>query len=254
MATRRAVYTPRHGRTGEGARRLRRHRRARHDLRGRSAAARAGQELRAQVMQLGGGVAANAAVAVVALGGAGVLWSRVGDDPTGTRIVEELAACGVEADAVRQIAGLGSPLSTVLVEPGLGARGHSRPGGGRTAVEGGRLMEISAGKLWGPRRLADNAGRFKMTAIDQRPPIINLVKERRRLREAPCPDVVAVKRAPAEALAPLSSAGPAGPWPRRRGSPCVRCSASGRPTTSSRTVSGPSSARWRAWVARVAGG
>ena len=43
-------------------------------------------------------------------------------------------------------------------------------------------MEISAGKLWGLRRLADDAGRFKMTAIDQRPPIINLVKERRGLQ------------------------------------------------------------------------
>ncbi len=67
-------------------------------------------------------------------------------------------------------------------------------------------MEISAGKLWGLRRLADDAGRFKMTAIDQRPPIINLVKQRRGRDEAPFADVVAVKRALAEALAPLSSA------------------------------------------------
>jgi tagatose 1,6-diphosphate aldolase len=67
-------------------------------------------------------------------------------------------------------------------------------------------MEISAGKLWGLRRLADDAGRFKMTAIDQRPPIINLVKERRGLDHAPFADVVAVKRALALALAPRSSA------------------------------------------------
>ena len=67
-------------------------------------------------------------------------------------------------------------------------------------------MEISAGKLWGLRRLADDAGRFKMTAMDQRPPIINLVKERRGLSEAPYADVVAVKRALAEALTAHSSA------------------------------------------------
>jgi tagatose 1,6-diphosphate aldolase len=67
-------------------------------------------------------------------------------------------------------------------------------------------MEISAGKLWGLRRLADDAGRFKMTAMDQRPPIINLVKERRGLSEAPYADVVAVKRALAKALTAHSSA------------------------------------------------
>ncbi|MCE3247206.1 MAG: tagatose-bisphosphate aldolase, partial [Geminicoccaceae bacterium] len=67
-------------------------------------------------------------------------------------------------------------------------------------------MEISAGKLWGLRRLADDAGRFKMTAMDQRPPIIDLVKERRGLSEAPYADVVAVKRALAEALTAHSSA------------------------------------------------
>jgi tagatose 1,6-diphosphate aldolase len=67
-------------------------------------------------------------------------------------------------------------------------------------------MEISAGKLWGLRRLADQHGRFKMTAIDQRPPIINLVKERRQVDIAPYGDVVAVKQALADALGPLSSA------------------------------------------------
>lgn len=67
-------------------------------------------------------------------------------------------------------------------------------------------MEISAGKLWGLRRLADDAGRFKMLAIDQRPPIIDLVKARRGTDEAPHADVVAVKRALARALAPHASA------------------------------------------------
>ncbi|MFY8115758.1 MAG: tagatose 1,6-diphosphate aldolase [Rhabdaerophilum sp.] len=35
------------------------------------------------------------------------------------------------------------------------------------------MKALSAGKLRGLRRMADTAGRFKMTAVDQRPPIIN---------------------------------------------------------------------------------
>ena len=36
---------------------------------------------------------------------------------------------------------------------------------------------LSAGKYRGMRRLADPAGRFKMTAVDQRPPIENPIRE-----------------------------------------------------------------------------
>lgn len=32
-------------------------------------------------------------------------------------------------------------------------------------------MQLTPGKLWGLRRMADEAGIFKMTAVDQRPPI-----------------------------------------------------------------------------------
>ncbi len=67
-------------------------------------------------------------------------------------------------------------------------------------------MELSAGKLWGLRRLADNNGRFKMTAVDQRPPIKNLIAERRGTTEAPYDDVCAVKAALVEELAAESSA------------------------------------------------
>ena len=34
---------------------------------------------------------------------------------------------------------------------------------------------MQPGKLWGMRRLADAGGRFKMLAVDQRPPIKNLI-------------------------------------------------------------------------------
>mmetsp|Transcript_75043 Transcript_75043/g.200204 ORF Transcript_75043/g.200204 Transcript_75043/m.200204 type:complete len:362 (-) Transcript_75043:309-1394(-) len=67
-------------------------------------------------------------------------------------------------------------------------------------------VEITPGKLWGLRRLADDKGLYKMLAVDQRPPIKNLVKERRGVEEAPYEDVAAVKRALVQYLAPSASA------------------------------------------------
>jgi len=54
-------------------------------------------------------------------------------------------------------------------------------------------MSLSAGKLWGLRRLADSSGRFAMLAVDQRPPIKRLIAERRGVDEAPWADVAAFK-------------------------------------------------------------
>jgi tagatose 1,6-diphosphate aldolase len=54
-------------------------------------------------------------------------------------------------------------------------------------------MELSPGKLWGMRRMADAAGRFKMVAVDQRPPIKNPIKEKRGTAEAPFADVAGFK-------------------------------------------------------------
>ncbi|MGP1397106.1 MAG: tagatose 1,6-diphosphate aldolase [Inquilinaceae bacterium] len=67
-------------------------------------------------------------------------------------------------------------------------------------------MTLSAGKYWGMRRLADRDGRFKMTAVDQRPPIKNLIRERRGLDHVPYEDIAAVKAVLARELAPTSSA------------------------------------------------
>ena len=67
-------------------------------------------------------------------------------------------------------------------------------------------MRLSPGKYWGMRRLADDAGLFRMTALDQRPPIMGLIKERKGLQAAPDADVAAVKAVIAETLAPASSA------------------------------------------------
>jgi tagatose 1,6-diphosphate aldolase len=54
-------------------------------------------------------------------------------------------------------------------------------------------VSVSAGKYRGMKRLADAGGRFKMTAVDQRPPIKNLIKARRGSAEAPWEDVAAFK-------------------------------------------------------------
>src|SRR5918998_3783990 len=54
-------------------------------------------------------------------------------------------------------------------------------------------MTLSPGKLWGMRRMADAGGRFKMVAVDQRPPIKNPIREKRGTAEAPFDDVAAFK-------------------------------------------------------------
>ncbi|MHB2167833.1 tagatose 1,6-diphosphate aldolase [Alsobacter sp. R-9] len=67
-------------------------------------------------------------------------------------------------------------------------------------------MELSPGKLWGMRRMADAHGRFKMTAVDQRPPIKNPIREKRGTAEAPYEDVAGFKRMLIDELQAESSA------------------------------------------------
>ena len=67
-------------------------------------------------------------------------------------------------------------------------------------------MELSAGKLWGLRRLADADGRFKRVAVDQRPPVKNLIRAKRADGEAPYADVAQVKSLLVEELHPEASA------------------------------------------------
>ena len=63
----------------------------------------------------GGGMAANASVAIARLGGSAHYWGRVGDDALGTRILGELAAEGVDVSRVRRIPGCASPSAAILV-------------------------------------------------------------------------------------------------------------------------------------------
>jgi sulfofructose kinase len=64
----------------------------------------------------GGGMAANASVAVARLGGQVQYWGRVGDDAVGVRILAELAREGVDVGSVRRIAGCISSSSAILVD------------------------------------------------------------------------------------------------------------------------------------------
>lgn len=76
------------------------------------------------------------------------------------------------------------------------------------------MTALSSGKLWGLRRLADADGLFRMLAIDQRPPIMNRLRELHgTVRDA---EVSAVKRLLVEELAGRASAtlvDPVWAWP-----------------------------------------
>jgi len=67
-------------------------------------------------------------------------------------------------------------------------------------------MDISAGKLWSIRRLADERGFFKMTAVDQRPGVEALVRRKRGVDKASFEDVGEAKRVLIETLSPYSTA------------------------------------------------
>jgi sulfofructose kinase len=63
----------------------------------------------------GGGMAANAAAAIVRLGGRARFCGPVGDDPAGERMTQELASTGVDVSGTQRVRGASSSLSTVIV-------------------------------------------------------------------------------------------------------------------------------------------
>lgn len=68
------------------------------------------------------------------------------------------------------------------------------------------MRTLTAGKLWGLRRMADATGRFKMTAVDQRPPIKGPIAKHYGFAEAPYDDVAGFKALLIETLQGESSA------------------------------------------------
>ncbi|HET6389602.1 PfkB family carbohydrate kinase [Hyphomicrobium sp.] len=64
----------------------------------------------------GGGMAANAASAIARLGGDVALWARIGDDPSGSIIRQQLEAAGVGTAHVRTCRGVSSATAAVIVD------------------------------------------------------------------------------------------------------------------------------------------
>jgi len=54
-------------------------------------------------------------------------------------------------------------------------------------------MNLTPGKLWGLRRMADENGIFKMTAVDQRPPIKGPIAAHLGVDQAPWDQVARFK-------------------------------------------------------------
>jgi sulfofructose kinase len=64
-----------------------------------------------------GGMAANAAIAAVRLGGRAAFWGRVGEDMNGEPLAEALAAEGVDVTGLKRVPGGRTPVGAVLVDP-----------------------------------------------------------------------------------------------------------------------------------------
>lgn len=69
-----------------------------------------------EYIEAGGGMAANAAVAIVRLGGKAELWSRVGDDSAGSMIRAGLKAEHVDVRYVQSFEGARSSTSAIIVD------------------------------------------------------------------------------------------------------------------------------------------
>ena len=68
------------------------------------------------LVEVGGGMAANAAVAVARLGGEPHFWGPVGDDSVADVMSTQLQAAGVDVRGLRRFAGLHSSTSAILID------------------------------------------------------------------------------------------------------------------------------------------
>jgi sulfofructose kinase len=68
------------------------------------------------LVEVGGGMAANAAVAVARLGGEAHFWGPVGDDSVADSMSAHLRAAGVDVRGLRRFAGLYSSTSAILID------------------------------------------------------------------------------------------------------------------------------------------
>jgi len=122
----------------------------------------------------GGGVAANAAVAIQRLGGVASYWGRVGLDSWGDQVLVMLAKEGVNIQYLRQLTGYRTKVSTVLID-GLGERlvVSAQPQGYPDVIDWLPLSKVSeaeavlADTRWigGAKALLDEAFRQKIPSV-----------------------------------------------------------------------------------------
>jgi sugar/nucleoside kinase (ribokinase family) len=67
--------------------------------------------------ECGGGMAANASVAMARLGAEVHYWGRIGDDRAGSQILRQLIDEGVGVATIRRMKGCASPTAAILVDP-----------------------------------------------------------------------------------------------------------------------------------------
>lgn len=116
---------------------------------------RAAEKYRARGAAIvGGGCAANAAVAVARLGGHAMLASRLGEDEIGEMIVSGLTKDGVDCTLVRRFEGRRSSFSSIFVTPD-----------GERQIVNYRDMELSFDAGWLAEGLPD---RFDVALADTR--------------------------------------------------------------------------------------
>jgi sulfofructose kinase len=90
-------------------------------------------------IEVGGGMAANAAVAIARLGGKAELWSRVGDDAAAQAIRAGLRAEHVDVRYVQAFEGIRSSTSAIVVDDG-----------GERLIVGQRDAGMPSGTSWLP--------------------------------------------------------------------------------------------------------
>ena len=75
-----------------------------------------GKYLPLETVQVAQGMATAQAATIVRLGGRARLWASIGDDATGERITDDLAAAGIELGALRRVPGATSGFSSIFMD------------------------------------------------------------------------------------------------------------------------------------------
>jgi len=69
-----------------------------------------------EFVETGGGMGANAAVAVARLGGRAVYWGRVGEDEPGAQVISLLAHEGVDVSGLIRLPGYRTKIASILID------------------------------------------------------------------------------------------------------------------------------------------